>query len=112
MTETNQNFAMFQGNSLTLGFDVEQDGEPVDLTGATIDWVAARRRDREIVLEKEGDVDEDPTTGRFTVELDPEDTEDLLGRYWHEARLEDSAGEIFTVTTGLMTVNRSFVSVE
>ena len=111
MTETSQNFAMYEGTSLTLRFTVTQNDEAVDLEGSTITWVAVRRSDLGAFLQKEAVIDDDPGTGVFTVELEPEDTEDLAGRYLNEAKMVDAAGEVFTVTTGLMSVWRSLLSV-
>jgi hypothetical protein len=45
-----------------------------------------------------------PDRSVFKVYLDPADTEDLLGRYHHEAELEDADGDITTVFAGLFIV--------
>jgi hypothetical protein len=49
----------------------------------------------------------DPVERLFSVNLEGIDTEDLLGRYYHEAEIIGSSGNHETVTVGIMTVTRT-----
>ena len=50
-----------------------------------------------------------PSPEGFIVNIDRADTLNLLGNYYHEARIVDGLGEDITVTYGLMTVNQTLI---
>ena len=107
-------FTMFQGDTKTLEFTVKDgDGAVVDLTGATsIRWNLARRVSSAAIITK--DLDSgitviDAANGRFDVSLTSADTENLSGRYYHEAEVIDASGDVATVETGATTINPALI---
>lgn len=110
-----QNFTMYAGDTKIITVTVtDDDDEAVDLTGATIRWQASRLVvdegfDADPLISKDNDTgggieSASPSTGVFEVTLDPDDTEDLSGLYYHEAEVIDADGNVATVMTGRMTV--------
>lgn len=103
-----QNFQMVAGDSKTLVITVRNSvGDPVNITGSTIKWQAARSLGKASIISKttsSGISLSDPTNGIFTVTLNPDDTEDLRGVYHHEAQVTDASNNISTVLSGTMTI--------
>lgn len=106
-------FTMYQGDSKVLSVTVaDEDGAAVAVDGMTIRWQASPvitgGFETTATLMKDNDALGGITTvteeGVFEVELDPDDTEDLSGLYYHEAELTDGAGNVSTVLTGRMTI--------
>ncbi len=80
-------------------------GTAVDITGASIQWRLSKtvnRRPAQIAKATGGAGVEitDAAAGVFEVTLDPADTEDLRGAYYHEAEVIDADGNVSTVLTG------------
>lgn len=115
MAATNQNFTLYQGDSLTAQFSVVDDeGSPVDLTGATITWRAATVS-HQTVLDKavgRGITVTDAAGGVCEVALAPDDTASLLGTYRHQLRVVDATGQEAVVAEGAMTVQRRIGAAE
>jgi hypothetical protein len=105
MSAINQDFTMFAGDTVSLDFTVDMDGT---LAGAIITWVLVRWG--AVVLTK--------TTGSgiritgaktFSVDLLPEDTEDLEGDHCHEAEVTDSFGAVSTVAVGMVRIDQTYI---
>lgn len=122
MTTENQKVTMFNGERRQLLFHVTQTdpvtGETNDknLTDAFIRW---RLLDSSglTILEKTTDGEDEvtvtsATTGEFTVDLYPEDTEVVVGSFKQEARVRYSADDQEVVTTGSVKIKQSFTYVE
>lgn len=108
-----QNFQMIAGDYKTLVITVRNsDGDPVNITGATVKWQAARSLGKASVISKttsSGISLNDPTNGIFTVTLNHSDTDSLSGIYHHEAEVTDSSGFRSTVIAGTMKVNKPLI---
>jgi len=82
-----------------------------DLSGTDVRYAVTDGRGGETVIgPKDSDstgvniTETTPASSTFEVYLDPEDSEDLLGRYHHEAEAEDVDGDVTTIFTGLFIV--------
>lgn len=113
-----ENFTIQAGDDITLKFDVSPD-EGVSLAGSTIRWWAARsaysKPDKINIMKSsavgDGITIDDPDALTFSVALDREDTLNLIGDFYHEAKVTDPAGNFVTVTKGTMTIERTVVRV-
>ena len=112
MTAKIQNFSMSRGNSGELFFDVNPD-DGVSFVGANITWYVYGQAfgipDKTTVLinksvDHGGITITDPDLLKFTVTLDPSDTDNLDGNYYHEATIYDRSGDVVTCTVGVMSV--------
>lgn len=107
MTAKNQNFEMYAGDSQVLVVPLN-----FDLTGAKeIKWtlkISAGSTEKLIYKEfssnngieitNSGPVPEDENI--FQIQLNPEDTLNLKGTYYHEAEVTDNQGNVSTVMVG------------
>jgi len=114
MAAQRTDFAMFEGDSKTITVTVRDEAAAVvDLSGFTIRWglsplveggfnpAATLSKDSETT----GGIEITSAVGGvFVVTLDPDDTEALAGKYYHEAEVTDAAGNIATVLTGRITI--------
>lgn len=107
-----QNFSVPANNDTDVNFDVGPD-QGQSLLGTTIYWRAYAQafgsplEGMPAVIEKYTDHGlqiTDPDVGKFVVELDSQDTINMLHNYYHEATIVDGNGNIVTVTIGIMTV--------
>lgn len=108
-----QNFSTIRGDGEDVTFDiVEGSGVDVSLPGIEIIWSVYEQEtgvvadDAEPLFEKSLGhgitIQESPQ--RFVVTIDGDDTDELLGNYYHEAKVIDGLGGKTTVTQGIMTV--------
>jgi hypothetical protein len=104
------------GDTLFLNVTAEdEDGNVVDIRNTTIKWALAERVDpTTIVLEKDnagtgGVAITDGVNGEFEITIDPVDTEDLEGRYQHEAEITDTQGDVTTVFTGRFQITEDII---
>lgn len=108
MTKQSQDFLMWSGDDKVITVTVyDSDDVVVDITGATIAWQLSQNVDSAALITKtagDGVVLSDPTNGQFTITLDPADTASLSGRYYHEAQITDSSGDISTGLVGHTTI--------
>ena len=105
MGTINQDFTMFAGDTVSLDFTVDMDRT---LEGATITWVLVRRQ--AIMLTKSaGDGIRITGAKTFSVDLLPEDTEDLEGNHYHEAEVTDSFGTSSTVASGMVRIDKTYI---
>lgn len=107
---TNQYFSMVAGDSKNLIVSVTEDGNTVNLDGSTAKWVLKKKKDS-----PENEVYKDISSGisvggnQLTIRLDPEDTETLYGGFYHECELTDAIGNVSTIMSGTVTINKSGV---
>ena len=108
MTEQNQDFEMFQGESKTLEV-TERDG--TDISGQDITWVLADEVGEASEVSKDTDGGgvsiTDGPSGNFEIELDPADTDGISGRFYHEARIDDGAGTESVLFSGEAMIHQS-----
>lgn len=103
--EQRRNLRLTAGDSKTIAVTID-----VDLSGTTVRYaVVDGRGGDELAAKTSGgsgvaitSTSADQST--FEVYLDPADTADLLGEYWHEAEFEDADGDVTTVFTGVVVV--------
>ncbi len=109
-----QNFSAPAGDDLEIVF-VFDPGYAVAEDGAVVEWkvydqsVGIPDLSEPILSKSTSDgIDFPPSPGtEFTVRLNSADTVDLLGNYYHEAKVTDINGDLSTVTTGIMTVTQT-----
>jgi len=109
-----QNFEIVSGNDKQLNVTVlDENGAPVDITGATIVWSVAineKSKTRVFFYTTPTNITITfATGGKFRIDIQDTDTEPLsIGLittdYYHETRLTSSAGVKSTVMIGTMTV--------
>ena len=104
-----QTVEIFAGDSHTLAFSVvDAAGTAIDLTGATIKWKMARSGviPAEIIKSiGSGITVTNAAGGQFTVDLTTTDTAPLLGLYYFQALVIDSAGNQSVIAHGDLTLN-------
>lgn len=109
------NFVMTAGDNKILVVTVrDANASPVNITGSTIKWQCARSYGKASVISKSTATDDgilitDGANGRFTVTLNADDTEDLVGNFVHEAQVTATDGTISTVLKGTMKVNPALI---
>jgi hypothetical protein len=113
-----QNFSVPAGDTVPVSFAITD--PTISLHGAVVVWEAwASLHGLPIpglppVISKSSlaspdGIDITPSPEGFIVEIERADTLNLLGNYYHEARVVDSLDEDITVTYGLMTVNQTLI---
>ncbi len=104
MTDTNQNFKVYRGDSHSMRVALTQaDGNPYDpASGVTVRWRLAKSRyanDSEALILKEIDNGITGYAGGVEITLTKEDTDLAPGLYYHELKVEDGA-DVATAMTG------------
>ena len=117
MTDVAQDFEIVSGNDRSVNITVtDDDGNAVDLTGATITWKAATSPEASSALitktndSTNGISVSTPSNGVLTINLDPADTQSLDGVYYHETLVTDSSGNKSTVAIGHMKVRPNLIT--
>lgn len=109
---TSQDETIRQGDDIVFTMTVrDRNGSAVDITGfSAIEYRLARfSSSDEALISKSlgsGVAISDGPSGQATVTLDPADTQNLVGDYYHNAIATDSAGKDQTVFVGVLTVQR------
>ncbi len=114
MASRRQDFAMHAGDDVEVAFvTTEKDGTPQDLTGTSVSWqMAVSPYATSPLVSKTtagGITLTDAVNGQFTVFLAAADTLGLNGRFYHEAQVTDSSGNISTVALGWVTLETGLV---
>jgi len=110
-----QDFELFSGNHKTLHCTVlDEDGNAVDITGATIVWALANHensKSRLITYTSPTNVTiVAPLLGTFDVSIQGPATEALKsGEYYHEARVTSSGGSVTTVIFGKVDLKHNVI---
>lgn len=113
MAINNQNFNMFAGNTKRIVVTVmnEAGTDPENLTGASVRWAMKQSAySPQSIIVKDPDNDTsitDALAGKATILIRPEDTQGLVGAFYHEAEVTDKDGNVSTVLTGTVTINKS-----
>ncbi|GKU79876.1 hypothetical protein [Paenibacillus sp. L3-i20] len=108
MAKVSQNFTMFAGETKNLIVTVTEEGKGLNLTGSSIRWSLRKSPfDSTEILIKEIPLDIELVDGGepndFMIQLEPEDTMDLNGNYYHESTMIDSSGNKSVLLTGRAT---------
>lgn len=116
MTKLNQdvggpNDPYYAGDSLEITISVDDaNGNNKDLSGASVSWVVAEKPGGSAVIDgSTTDVSvsvTDAAAGEVTVTVGNGVTDDLVGSYYHELEVTDSAGDVDTVMRGRFDVER------
>lgn len=112
MTEESEDFEMWAGDSQVININIfENTGVRRDITNDTVRWVLSDSAGDEPKIEKSTDGSginkTSPSEGEVEVKLDKPDTNDIYGRFHHEAEIIDDQGRELTVMTGSVKINRS-----
>src|SRR5262245_36965642 len=96
------------GDTIELNVEVTtQNGDPQDLTGASLAWKAARSPTSPVLISKSTDSGityTDQTHGKFKIALAPIDTAALVGDLHHEIEITDFQGNKSTVLRAWLTI--------
>lgn len=116
MTKLEQNVGgsddpYFAGDSLEITITVDDaDGNDKDLSGASVSWALAEKPGGAAVLDGSSTgvtvSVTNAATGEVTVTIAGGTTDDLVGSYYHELEVTDSAGDVDTVARGRFDVER------
>lgn len=111
-------FSLHQGDTMRIHFSLKrQDGNPLELVGAELRWQASRLKAPGVFggtplivkTEQDGiDIDDD-LNGLVTVRLDPADTLNLKGDFYHELESVDANGDVATVFTGSFQIKKALI---
>ena len=105
MTETSQDIETYQGNDLIITVTVKENGIAKIITDCTVTWVLYDDQLATVLTKTVGHgIAITATPGVFTITLDGEDTEELLGLYTHEAAVTDKSLNVATVMEGMVEV--------
>jgi hypothetical protein len=103
MTATKQNFSMYSGESKVVIVSVTKENNAfLDLTGSKIKWSF----NNVLKTDTNGIALSNPTNGEFTIYLNPADTQNLEGIYYHQAIITDAQGNVSPVMTGNITIKK------
>lgn len=114
MVSTGQNATMVSGDTLVIQITVtDETGTAVNLTDHDIDWILTTSKNSSTpILSKavsSGITITNAASGIFQVTMDPVDTADLHGDYWHEACITTPTLQKYTVTNGYITIERDAI---
>lgn len=110
MSHNTQNVENYHsGDDLRMKVTAEnQNGEIVDVTGATVRWVVSEKPGGETIISKEvgaGIEIIDGPNGRFDILVDGADTDPLSGVKYHECRMTDTDGNTSVLFSGRFVIN-------
>lgn len=105
MTEVNQNFSMFAGETKNIIVpNTKDDGTDLDLTGATIKWTVKQRKNSPTVVLEKLSPDITAEGNVLTIHLKPPDTVSLKGDYYHKCSVEDQSENDSVLFTGTLAI--------
>lgn len=116
MTETNQDFDLYQGDDKQVTFTVRDEaGAILDLTGYSAVWVMYNKLNRAAtpILSKDTGgaalaILLPATQGKVRLTLEPSDSATVEpGEYPHELEITSGAGDVSTVTVGTVDLHYS-----
>lgn len=113
MSNSNQDFTLHSGDKKIVAFSiVDADGNPLDLSDYGVEWLMQEDQyDYNPFIERSTTdssiIITDVPNGQGYFTLEPEDTESVQGRYYHELFVTKVDGSQLTVLTGNATVKPS-----
>ena len=111
-------FSLYQGDTMRVHFALKRtDGTPLELVGAELRWQASRLKAPGVFgstailskTEQNGIEIDDDLNGLVTVNLDPGDTLQLKGDFYHELEAVDASGDVSTVYTGTFQIKKALI---
>lgn len=114
MTKIDQNFTMWQGETIEQEVPVtDKDGNQVNVSNATAVYVIKESASTNADLVRKTDTDGldmgSPTVYDLTINYEPADTESLHGKYYHECKITDASSNVNVGFEGEITINASGV---
>ncbi len=112
MTKVSQDFELWAGDNCDVTFTItDSTGASKDLTGGSAVWALSEAPASASLVRKTSDAASDVVISgcTFTVYLVPVETSALVGNYFHEAQVRDSASKVSTVTVGNVLINGGVV---
>lgn len=117
MTKTSQNvgesWTYYSGDTLLIEVSVEKDdGSAKDLTDASVEYGISSKPGSETLVSKttpDGVTITDAGNGEIEIQIDPADTEEMDGSYYHECEVTDGSGEVSTIFTGVFYISEDTV---
>ena len=82
-----RNVRVFQGDTYREPYEIWLNGQPLDLTGASITVAVRRAPGRGEIVGKHNISADDPAAGKFTVTVPADDTGRMLGEYYYEVEI-------------------------
>ncbi len=112
---TSTSLTMYCGDTVSLEITwLDADGNPVNLTGASLVWALGRTPAGPLLVEKtvgQGIVITGASTGEFRIDIEPADTTNLKpGTYYHVCRAKEADGTVSTVLDGHIQIQQSLVA--
>jgi len=110
MAAANQNFTTIRNDTFQkVTFDIDRDGSPIDLTGATIRMMLRLNKtqaspDLSLSTAASGITITDAVNGLF--EIDEQIISIDSAVYFHDMELDESGGEVNTLIEGTFTVTQ------
>lgn len=105
MTQFNQNFSMFAGETKYIAVpNTKDDGTDLDLSGSTITWTVKKREYSPDSVLSKATPDITVSGNVLTIALTSPDTNDLLGTYYHKCDCVDQFGNDSVLFTGYMEI--------
>jgi diketogulonate reductase-like aldo/keto reductase len=93
-------FSIYAGDTKDIEFTISEEGQKVDLTSASIQWLMKKGEVTITKTNTNGITLTDATNGVFTVKLTNADTKGLSGMFTHEAKITDATDNVSTVYVG------------
>lgn len=106
-------FEMKAGDTKYIVVSVVNDaGEPVVISGASIKWIIARKRNSShLVTKTVGSGITITGASEFTVKLNPSDTLSLFGEYYNEAEIiESGTSDVSTLIEDKVTITPAAIA--
>lgn len=110
MALTNQDFDVFSGDHKNVVVDlVDGSGIALDLnTISAMKWQFKKHPYSQTYLVQKtlaaGGIEKTNVAGRISIKLEPNDTKDYYGLYYHELELTDIDGNVTTAFTGVVNI--------
>jgi hypothetical protein len=87
----------------------DENGSPISIVGWEIRLTVKAKiddPDSAAVISKIITVFSDPTAGIAEIELTPTDTNQAIGSYVYDVQCKTSAGEVYTILEGIITITK------
>lgn len=107
-----QNFAMVSGDDKTLSVScVDNNGDAVTVTGGSASYeIATSVHASTPSISKTSTAGEITLSGStITITLEPDDTADLDGEYYHELQVTDASGNVYTGFSGTVIIRKDLI---
>lgn len=116
MAKMKQDFQMISGDTKYLKITVDLPSQSDTLNGATIKWGLFHAENKTVLAEKiyepagvQDGIEIEDDSNIFTVKIEPQDTNELQGRFLHESQIIDSAGNVSTILKGTVNIIEDWI---